>query len=322
MSDQPAPTTPAPTTEKPAAPSVLFGGDPAATQSTPQQQPAAGSPPPTNGQQPASPAASAESSDPWAKWSPEKKGFFENKGWLKDGKFDVDAATEAYQQLEKFRGMPADEAFRISKKATPEELARVHKRLGVPDNPEGYGLKAEPGQDPTVLTEIAKTALEVKATPEQVQGFLKLNQALFEKQETERKRAADELFQKDGAALAREWGLELAKNKSVAQRASNLEAFRSEGLDEGFWEHAASYPGVGPAKIARALYKLGLGLGEDKYVTGQPTTGGERTVESAEARVREIQKNEALRKRYLGKDPDLVREMESLQKVIANGRKE
>lgn len=266
---------------------------------------------------------------PWkqsiAKWSPERRGLFENAGWLKDGDLNVDELARGYEELVKFRGAPAGEVYRLSKNPTPEELARVHEKIGVPKDVTGYGLKAAEGQDPKTLERIANVALGAKATPDQVKAFLTLNAEMHQEQVAAEAAAEAEVFDRDGKELARDWGGALKQNQAIARRAAELKAFTEHGLDEGFWAAAAKLPGpdgkpVGPGKIARALHALGLGLGEDTFVTGEEKGGGLRTPDGAQARVEEIRKTPELRKKYLAKDPALVREMEALQKAISAGR--
>lgn len=280
----------------PAAPSTLFGGADSGSGTAPA---APAAPPPPAAQAPATTPAPGAPVEPWSTWSAEKKGFFENKGWLKDGKLNVDQMAEGYIHVEKLRGVPGEEVFRLSKNPTPDEIARLDERRGVPKDPTGYGLKPGDGEDPALLDAVAKGAHEARLSPDQLKAVLGLNKTLFEQQETARAAAEARRFAEDGAKLSQEWGNAAPQNKAIARRAANLDAFKSEGLDEGFWEYAGKYPGAGPASIARALHKLGLGLGEDKFVTGDPTSGGVRTPESAQARIDEISANPTLRKSIL-----------------------
>lgn len=309
----PAPTTTGATGATP--PATLFGDGGGAAK--PAQTPAtAAAPKPAEG---GAGGGDPKPIDPaWKNWSPERRGYFENKGWLKGDDLNVDELATAYEQLEKFKGVPADEAFRLSKNPTQEELDRVLSKLGVPKDAAGYGLKAGEGQDPKVLERIAATALGAKATPAQVQAFLKLNEEMVAEQQAAEVEAEAASFAKDGKELARDWGSALEQNKAVARRAANLPAFRENGLDEEFWAAAGRI--VGPGKVARALHALGVGLGEDTFVHGEPTGGGKRGPESAQARLDEMIGHEPTRKALLAGDPKLLREKAAMEEAIIAGR--
>lgn len=304
-----APTPPpaAPPAATSAPSTLLGGGAPAAT------PPAAGQPP--------APATLDAVGNPWEKWAPERRGFFENKGWLKEGKLDVDALADGYQQLEKFRGIPPEEQFRLSKNPSADELARIHERLGVPKEPSGYGLKGEPGTDPASIEKMQAIAHAAKLTPDQLRVLTEHSAAEARAAEARETQAETEALRAGHAELSQEWGPQMKLNQAIALRGSQLEAFTSEGMDEGFWAHAAKYPGMNPAKIARALYKLGVGLGEDRFVSGAPSSGGVRGPESAEARLEQMITHEPTRKALMAGDPDLTREKAELEKVIIEARR-
>lgn len=309
-------TAPASTTTAPAttAPATLFAGG-----EKPAAAPAAASgAPPASTTQPAS-----ESSDPFSKWTPERRGFYENKGWLKDGKLDVESLAEGYAQLEKMRGVPPEETFRISKNATPEELSRLHERLGVPKDAAGYEIKAE-GADPAAVKRLGEAAHKMNLTPSQLGEFLKYNAAELKMAEDRAEQEQTTRLEADRANLQREWGQAMQQNQAISERAATTlfpkEWSEPDENGETVWSRLQHDPKVGPAGLAKALHALGTKLGEDRFVTGQPTGGGMRTPESAAARKDELLSNPEYRKAYLSGDKGKVAEIAELEKAILAGR--
>lgn len=163
--------------------------------------------------------------------------------------------------------------------AKPEDIAKFHQKLGVPDSPDKYNLKMPeiPGgwdeaQVKPVLAEIHKLGL----TPAQAQGvvglYAKTVQEAYGRFDTDRKTAAE--------TLKTEWGATYEKNLALAQRVV-LEFSGQESLDlldaSGLGNHPA---------LIKLFAKVGEILAEDGVISGD--VEGVPTEEEAQRKVNEI----------------------------------
>src|SRR5688572_23977637 len=101
----------------------------------------------------AAPAASSVAAANNASWADGLDA--DTKGWVTGKGFDKLDATAAlpelikgYRGAEKTLGVPADQILRLpGKDAKPEDWRGVYTKLGLPEKPEGYEIKAPEGQD-------------------------------------------------------------------------------------------------------------------------------------------------------------------------------
>lgn len=182
---------------------------------------------------------------------------------------------EGYSNLQQLLGKKADAVVIPAADAPKEQWAPVLRKLGVPDSPDGYGLKVPDSLpdgvkvDPAEVGEFSKFAHEIGLTPQQaaslqafdieragknVAGSVAAQQA---EQEASFKAQAD--------ALNNAWGTGNARiqNAALAERAALTFGFAPEEISG-----EKADPLFANAKFVMALARAGKLMSEDSLVKG------------------------------------------------------
>lgn len=177
---------------------------------------------------------------------------------------DLPSLAKGYTELEKLTGS----AVRIPKAdATPEEHEKFLARLGRPESPDKYELKAPElpegmQYDDEKLAGFRSMAHSAGLLPRQAQALL---EKYTEYRIQEMKRSSDESKQREEAGLSslkQEWGADFDKKAASAARA--VETYGGKELKE-LWD---SVPLGANAALARAFAKIGEKLAEERVVMG------------------------------------------------------
>lgn len=286
MTDPIAPAAPAPAAPASAAPAAPVSAAPAA---------------------PAAPTS-------WVDALPvEMKGFALNKGWDKEEK-----AVRSYIELEKIIG--ADKAGRTvvlpGEKATPEEIAAFHTKIGVPTDAAGYKIELpEDFPDP----EFGKVAgpLMLKHGVPKAAGDALMADFVAQVQAGKKAQAEAEQaeFVKQEGALKTEWGPDFDKNVEIARRGMRKLGFTDEVIDQ--LETKAGFAGV-----IKAMHAAGVAVGEGKFVDAEGGAGsfGE-SHDHLMARRTALFKDPAWAQRFHANEPAARDEYRQLEDKIAAARK-
>lgn len=145
--------------------------------------------------------------------------------------------------------------------ATPEQLAEWRKVIGVPDDPNGYGIK-KPDQLPEGVdwndeeaAAFGKLAHELNLTPAQAQKLMEYDLARSGKMVSSSQAKIESFIKEQREALQKEWGDKFQNNVSRALKAAEL-----LGLDPKDAEIGNS------AKMIKALAAAAELMTEDKFV--------------------------------------------------------
>lgn len=215
------------------------------------------------------------------------KPMLEAKGWKEPGE-----ALKAYGELEKKLGtsviIPGEDA-------TDEERAAFHKRLGVPDAPDGYQLAKPEGvesYDDKIADWLRRTGHKLGATPALLSG---LHDAYFEDiakpVEEANKQANEEARRKLDADMAEHWPEPAREhNLDMAKRAARFLGFDQSKLD-ALLDHVSDFA------LVDAMRKLGEIVGEDALQGGGGGTGAVGT-EAARAELQKFKADPAVQKAY------------------------
>lgn len=206
---------------------------------------------------PAAPAApAAPSGDPWYKEIPaEFQTSLTAKGWDKLPALEAPKVlSDAYFNLEKLLG--ADRAGRTvvlpKEDASPEEKRAFAAKLGAPEKPEGYEIKAPDGAPQELVKDAQKWMHDLglpKAQGEQLaQKYLEAEAANFKAFQAEGAKAID--------TLKVEWGADYDKNTEAGRR-----AVRSLGLDADAITRIER--SLGTAQMVKLFAKIGGNVLED-----------------------------------------------------------
>jgi hypothetical protein len=145
--------------------------------------------------------------------------------------------------------------------AKPEDVAAWRTTIGVPETPEGYGLK-KPDSLPEGVTwddaevaSFAKFAHENNLTPAQVQALTAYELKQRETMVAKGKAGMEQFVEGQKQALQTKWGAKFEENGARAVKAASL-----LGLD-------INDPEIGNnAKLIEALYNASALFSEDKFV--------------------------------------------------------
>jgi len=205
----------------------------------------------------------------------ELKGYVQNKGWDNPVK-----ALTAYQNLEKYHGVPAEQIIKLPKDGEPMDA--VYNRLGRPESADKYEIKLEGvqldearlGGFKEIAHKIGLNQSQVKALAEFDAGYLSKTMEGFQTQRMEQQKAEE-------TELRREWGPVFEERSELGRRA--VRAFAPEGQDKA--EFLDKIEGaIGTKAMLKMFAKIGEGLGEAKIID---SGGGDRpfgyTVEQAKA---------------------------------------
>ncbi len=178
--------------------------------------------------------------------------------------------------LQQLLGKKADAVVIPPHNASPEEWDPVLKRLGVPDSPDGYGLKIPENLPPGVTVDeaelkgFAELAHKARLTPQQVAILQQydLDRAAKGASGGEEKAIAyeKEIFAKQKEILTKEWGNgpESVKKMALAERAALTFGFTADEV--------ASDPLFRNARFVMTLAKAGAAMSEDTLAKGGDIT--------------------------------------------------
>lgn len=236
----------------------------------------------------------------WLEALPEpERAYVQNKGWD-----TPDKLLTSYKNLEKVFG--ADKAGRAlllpGENATPEEKAAFYSKLGRPESPEGYGLKApEKFGDPELLEGFTKTAHEIGLSKTQAEALLKFQVGHFEQMQA---KADAEVNQ-----LKAEWG-----DKADTYLAAAKKAGAEFGLSDD--EITGIELVIGPKRTLEFLRDVGAKLGEARMVDGDQRGGFTESLESLYQQQASLAKDKAWAARYHANDPTARDQWAELQRKI------
>ena len=242
---------------------------------------------------------------------PETIGYLQNRGWDKvTASQAAIEAGKAHREAERLIGAPASEMIRMPKADAPEaERIAMWQRLGAPADPKDYDFT---GVDPALADAVRATAaaahLPKDAATQVATGVAKY---LTDKAagETAERAAA---LQTERETLQKSWGNNFETNKFIAGQAA-----QKLGVDPAAIAALEGQVGYGP--IMEMFRKIGMSLGEDKFVNNGPAGGDPAlaTKESAIARKTELKADQGFVTRYLAGDREAVRQMKALDMLIA-----
>lgn len=245
------------------------------------------------------------------------------KGWLQtrglDAKTPAEALAAAHAEAAKaaeFNGVPADKLIRLPDGPTDEAgLKAFREKLGVPADAKGYdftGLKKADGSevDQAFKDFAANAALAVGIPKDKAAEFANL--ILKREADAATSAAADReaALISAKAELAKEWGQNQEAHLFVAKQAALKLGVTPEAV-------AALEAQIGYAAVMKMFQKVGVALGEDKFVANpNPNSTGMWTREQAVERKAELMRDDAWVDRYMKGDVAANREMTALLTTI------
>lgn len=246
-------------------------------------------------------------------------GFAQNKGWkLDDPKVAFSSAAQAYREAQSKLGVPPDQLLRLPKDQTDQAgWNAIYTRLGVPEAAKDYDLSGVKFADGSALedgfADSLRTALHNARVPKDraadvAKVMVKFADDADAAETVERTSKLDE----EKAALSKNWGKNEQANKFIASQAAQKLGIAPDTI-------AALEKVVGYRSIMEMFHKIGISLGEDKFVAADPTnpTSGIMSRDQAVARKSELMADKSWQERYMKGDVVARKEMRSLNVIIS-----
>jgi hypothetical protein len=248
-------------------------------------------------------AARRAAQTPWhAGLDPDIKGELEKHGWQNlTADKAVAEAVKSYRVAASKLGIPPDQVLRFPKDALDESAWKaLNQRLGVPDTPEGYDFAAIKNADGSELdprfvaamrAAAAQAKLPAPSAQEMVRAEVKYRADLAKEQAD----LAASTLEAERAKLRLNWGANFDPNLNVAQRAFQRLGIKPETI-------AALEKADGYASVMEDMRKLGVHLGEARFITGAQDPSQIMSREEAQARLDELKRDEVWAKRVTDGD--------------------
>lgn len=252
--------------------------------------------------------AGAGSGNPWFSGfkAEDVRTYIETKGFK-----DPESVASAYMNLEKTRGVPADRILTLPAEDKPEAWAPIFNKLGRPEKPEGYGLKAAEGQSADFLAWQQNTFHELGLSKKQAESLASKWNEQFAASLQQEQNAGREAAQQQETKLKQEWGGAFEQNAGVVEKF--MEAL---GMDENTGKALGKALGYdGSMKFLHGIVqKFGITLGESQFHGGENGGNdfGAMTPAVAKAKLGEYMSNPEWKKAWSAGDKAKQKEVDRL----------
>lgn len=248
-------------------------------------------------------------------------GYIQNRGLDKITPVEAAMKTiKAHREAEKHLGVPSDQLQRMPKDAGDTDgWNSLYNRLGVPADAKDYDFSGVKFADGTELDDGFKAAIgtalkSAGVSKDKASTVVKALVELGDKETAGAAATARDLATQEMTALKIDWAGNTERNLIVADNAAAELGMTPEEL-------ASMKEGIGAAKVAKIFFKLGVSMGEDRFVSGGPQ-GGERPMsgEMAETRLADMQKDQEFMKKFMAGDTLAKKELENVSRMVAEFR--
>jgi len=253
----------------------------------------------------AAPAASTTLTWLPADATPELVGFVQNKGW--ESPLD---AINAYKGAEKYISAAVDRRLVVPEaSADPKEWAAVFDKLGRPTGPDGYKVVLPAGGDEKLQGAVLGKFHELGLTKAQGEALATWWNEQGTATQTAQVAEKTAEFGRQHAQLMTEWGQAATQELAKAQVGS-----RALGLDGTTVDKISD--AIGHQATMKLLAKVGAGLSEDSFQTGNdaPGFGTAMTPGQALAKLTELKADKEWAGRYM---KNSVAEKAEMAKLMA-----
>lgn len=239
-----------------------------------------------------------------------QKGLVESKGFSSLG-----AVVDAYQNLEKLKGVPEDRLVKLPEKSIDEDAEGwmgVFNRLGRPEKAEEYDFKLPEGEgnaaDQKTVEWAKNTFHSLGLTKKQAEGFINKWNEHAGSISAEMQEQATLKAQEAERELKNKWGMAYTKNKEVAENAA-----KQFGVDANSFSQLASVLGV--AKTAEFFYNIGQSVGEGSFVSGDVAAKGIKTPSAAQYELSELQNDSEFIRKFSQGDREAKEKWDRLHQM-------
>lgn len=230
-------------------------------------------------------------------------GYVQNKGWK-----DPSDVVQSYRNLEKLRGVPAERLLTLPTDLSDvKEMGQIFDKLGRPADAKGYSF----GEVDKTIGEWAGNKFhELGLTKAQGETLMQQWNEMQKGRGEEMRQQLNDRIAADDKILRKEWGAAYDQNFELAKNAAKKLGFSEQGMD-------ALLSTIGQKATAELFYKIGTGLGEDKFIGGNSPQGfnGAMTPSQAKNKINALRNDQEFIKRYVAGDVAAKGEMARLHEM-------
>jgi hypothetical protein len=231
----------------------------------------------------------------------ETSAYVQNKGWQSP----VDILS-SYRNLEKFAGGSKNLIELPGVDADETALNNFFNKLGRPEAPDKYGLKAPENADPELVNWFKNNAHKAGLSEKQAASLFDAWNGMSGERMQAMQAQMREASEREITELKKEWGQAYDTQIDSGRRAA-----AALGYDEA--KLGAIEDKLGTAEMLRLFATLGSKMGEDSF------EGGERTGSSfgvtpaaAKQQIADLKMDKNFMSEYLGGNPDAISKMKRL----------
>ena len=211
----------------------------------------------------------------------EQLGYVQNKGWnTEDGHKNM---LKAYQELERFKGAPADKLIKL-----PEDgdYSEVYNKLGRPESPEGYEFAPNEGMelDEGRMSWFSNAAHELGLNKQQHNALVKATYDYEASVKAESEERAELERTNNLNQLKKEWGAAYDERIVLGKRAAR--AFADDGMLNALEDSIGSNTAV-----LKMFAKIGESISEDKLPNAESETKFGYSREQAQSDFKELKES-------------------------------
>lgn len=237
------------------------------------------------------------------------RAYVGNKAWQSPADM-----LNSYRALERYAGGSKSIVELPGEDADEAKVNEFYNKLGRPESPDKYGLKAPDGADPKVTEFYSQIAHKHGLTAKQAQGiFGEWNEfitGLGAQSEAEMAAAAE----REITDIRKEWGQAFQQNLDAGRRAAAALGYNQEKLN-------ALEAKLGPAETLRLFTTLGAKMGEDSFAGGERegSSGFGLTPAAARQQIADLKMDNNFMGKYLSGDKDALAKMQRLMEAAHAG---
>ncbi len=231
----------------------------------------------------------------------ETSAYVQNKGWQSPA--DI---LSSYRNLEKFAGGSKNLIEMPGMDADETALNNFFNKLGRPEAPDKYGLKAPEGADPELVNWFKANAHKAGLTDKQAASLFDAWNGMSGERMQAMQQQMREQSEREITELKKEWGQGYDSQIDAGRRAA-----AALGYDEA--KLGAIEDKLGTAEMLRLFATLGSKMGEDSFEGGDRTgTSFGVTPAAAKQQIADLKMDKNFMNEYLNGNPDAINKMKRL----------
>lgn len=236
------------------------------------------------------------------------KGFVESKGFK-----NPEVLADSYKNLEKLLGVK-EKLVQLPDEMNKENLGELYDKLGRPEKPEEYGIRPEnvEEKDAAFFDWAEKTFHDLGLSRTQAEELIESYNNFVGETSKSMDAEAVQNLETQKAELQKEWGKEYTDKIAAAQTAAQKFGVNEETINQ--LEMVMGYKGV-----MDFMSRIGEGLGEHSFVSGESSKFQGSTPEQAHSELNRLMKDSDFQRRFASGDAQARQKWNELNKQAFGG---